>query len=207
MFISFEGIDASGKTTQINILAIFLRKAGIDVVISREPGGTLLAEEIRDFMLKRNFNSALSEALLINAARCLHVQEVIKPAIALGQWVLCDRFCDSTFAYQADAGFDRLQKLHNIATDNLMPDLSVILDISPKEAIARRKDDVDLQDDVFETRSLHFKQQLQNRYQEISKTESNRCYLVDATLEKEKVSQKIVDIICEKVSWLQEYRL
>ena len=135
MFISFEGIDACGKSTQIKRVADnIVQNWHKETVLTREPGGTEKAEKIRDFVLHTDIASPFAEALMMNAARYLHFDEVIKPALARGAWVLSDRFIHSTFAYQLEVGLDKLKQLHSLTADNLYPDLTFILDISPEAA-------------------------------------------------------------------------
>ncbi|MCH9853046.1 MAG: dTMP kinase [Alphaproteobacteria bacterium] len=200
MFISFEGIDACGKTTQIKRVADYImQKWQKETVLTREPGGTKTAEKIRYFVLHTHIASPFAEALMMNAARYLHFDEVIKPALARDAWVLSDRFCHSTFAYQAEVGFDKLKQLHDLTTGSLYPDLTFILDISPEEATQRRRqqnsDNDDLYaNDVYEGRDDSFKQKLRETYLEIAKNDE-KCHVIDATLPVEKVTKQIIAII------------
>ena len=141
-FISFEGIDGAGKTTHIDAVEQAWRAAGREVVRTREPGGTPLAESLREMVLHRPMD-ALTEALLVFAARRDHIEQVIRPALARGAWVLSDRFTDATFAYQgAGRGFDAgvLGQLEAWVQDGLQPELTLLFDLSPTVAAARLRD-------------------------------------------------------------------
>ena len=139
-FISFEGIDGAGKSTHIDAVAAHLREAGASVVCTREPGGTPLAEQLRDLFLRQSMDS-MTESLLVFAARRDHLQQVIRPALDRGDTVLCDRFTDATFAYQGGGnGFsgDVLSQLENWVQDGLQPDLTIWFDL-PAAIAARRR--------------------------------------------------------------------
>ncbi len=142
LFISFEGIEGSGKSTQVQCLQAYLESAGYEVTVTREPGGTPIAEAIRGLLLDPE-NVAMSpttELLLYEAARAQHVHERVRPALAAGRMVLCDRFVDSTTAYQGAGrglGGEALERLHQLATDNLVPDLTFLLDLPADVALVR----------------------------------------------------------------------
>ena len=142
MFITFEGPEGSGKSTQVVLVAEALRQDGRPVVVTREPGGTALGEQLRALLLGgEHVPAPETEAYLMTAARSEHVRSVIQPALARGDWVLCDRFCDSTLAYQgAGRGIDveRLRTLQCLATDGLTPDVTFLLDIDVVEGLRRR---------------------------------------------------------------------
>ena len=196
MFISFEGGDASGKTTQIKALAKFLDEYHIPYITTREPGGTVEAEIIREFILHHDFQMPLAEAFLMNAARALHVSKLIAPALQAKKWVLCDRFCDSTYAYQSHAGIDKLMTLHEIATDNLMPDITFIFDIAPYEAAVRRNgQNQELQNDIYEHRDFEFKNKIRENFLTIAEENPERCHVIDASQMQAKISQQIQAIL------------
>jgi len=137
-FISFEGIDGAGKTTHIDALERLWREAGHEVVRTREPGGTALAEKLRGLFL-HDAMDPLTEALLVFAGRRDHIKQVIEPALARGAWVLCDRFTDATFAYQGGGrGFDLkvLTQLEDWVQSGLQPDLTLLFDLPPQVAAA-----------------------------------------------------------------------
>jgi len=140
-FIAFEGGEGAGKSTQARLLAEALRARGLDVVVTREPGGTAGAEAIRALLLDTAGEGFLprAEALLFAAARADHVERLIRPALAAGQWVVCDRFLDSSRAYQGGGGGladAELLELHRIGSEGLMPDLTLLIEVSPEEAAA-----------------------------------------------------------------------
>ena len=143
-FITFEGGEGCGKSTQVRLLAERLRAAGLEVLLTREPGGTVLAEKIRSLVREESGDppNARAETLLFLASRAQVVAEVIRPALAEGKWVLCDRFADSTFAYQGyGRGLDlqELRRLNAFATDGLIPDRTILLDVSPATASSRMR--------------------------------------------------------------------
>lgn len=184
-FITLEGGEGAGKSTQIRLLADALRGIGIDVVTTREPGGSPDAEAVRDLLVNGDPGRWLpvSEAMLLSAARHDHVMRTIRPALEAGQWVLCDRFADSTMAYQGFGhGLDRtmLTVLRDIAVAGTMPDLTLILDIDPAQGLARaaaRRGG----EDRYERMQVAFHERLRNGYQAIAKAEPERCALIDAS--------------------------
>ena len=184
------------KPRQIKALAKFLDLYNIPYITTREPGGTVEAELIREFILRHDFQMPLAEAFLMNAARALHVSKLIVPALQAKKWVLCDRFCDSTYAYQSHAGIDKLMKLHEIATDNLMPDMTFIFDIAPEEASMRRNgENQELQNDIYEHRDFEFKRNIRKNFLKIAKENPERCYLIDASQTETTISQQIQAIL------------
>lgn len=184
-FITLEGGEGAGKSTQIRLLADALRAAGIDVVATREPGGSPGAEAIRDLLVNGEPGRWLpvSEAMLLSAARHDHVMRTIRPALDAGQWVLCDRFADSTMAYQGYGhGLDHsvLTALRDIAVGDTTPDLTIILDIEPAQGLARaasRRGG----EDRYERMQVTFHERLREGYQAIAKAEPSRCAIIDAS--------------------------
>ncbi len=185
-FITFEGGEGAGKSTQIKLLADFLEDDGIPCRITREPGGTPGAEAIRKLLLEeRQPLDPLAEIMLFAAARADHVKNMIRPALDSGEWVLCDRFIDSTRAYQG-AGrtvppevIDQLEKL---AIGETRPDLTVILDLDPRTGLSRAKSrrGEQLDADRFEGEALAFHQRIREAFREIAKREPARCLVIDA---------------------------
>src|SRR5918998_6451224 len=146
MFITFEGVDGSGKTTQARLLADRLRAEGRDVVDTREPGGTPLGERVRELLLAGEHVAPWAETALFAAARAQLVDEVIRPALARGADVVCDRYIDSSLAYQGIArglGVERVLDLNLLATGGLLPDRTVLILLPPAEAVRRRGEDGD----------------------------------------------------------------
>ena len=198
--ITFEGIDGSGKTTQIDLLEEQLIRNNIPYLILREPGGTKLSEKIRNILLDRkNIHlSPESESLLFVSARAQLMQEKIQPALEKRKFVICDRFADSTVAYQ---GFGKglnvqyLEELNNFSTNNIFPDLTIILDIEPREA-AKRIQHVEL--DRMESMGLDFFQRVQEGYYEIANKNSNRCVIINGSQPSEEVFKLVYKKIKEK---------
>lgn len=194
-FITLEGGEGAGKSTQIRLLADALRRAGIGVVTTREPGGSPGAEVVRDLLVNGDPGRWLpvSEAMLLSAARHDHVMRTIRPALDAGQWVLCDRFADSTMAYQGFGhGLDRamLTTLRDIAVAGTMPDLTLILDVDPAQGLARaaaRRGG----EDRYERMQAAFHERLRDGYQAIAKAEPERCALIDASVGIEAIQLSI----------------
>lgn len=183
-FISFEGGEGAGKSTQIGLLAEFLSKRGRNVLLTREPGGTPGAEEIRKLLVSGDPNrwDALTEVLLINAARRDHWQRAIAPALEAGKWVLCDRFGDSTVAYQSfGRGLDRamVEQVIGWASDGQKPDLTIIFDIAPEMGLERahRRRGNEMRYEGF---SPAFHARLREGYLAIARSEPTRCKVIDA---------------------------
>ena len=205
-FITFEGGDGVGKTTQIERLAARLRAKGIEYVVTREPGGTPFAERVRDFILSGGLpeHPALAEALLFGAARLDHVQRFIQPALDAGQWVLCDRFADSTRAYQGAAGgVDPavLLQLEALTHPDCAPDLTLILDLDPtagRVRITERRVRGDEADDPFEGRDLDFQERLREAFLEIARSDQRRCRIIDAAKPEESVEAAIWNCVADR---------
>src|ERR1700760_1816944 len=197
-FISFEGGEGSGKSTQIKKLAERLEAAKLRSVVTREPGGSPGAEVIRHLLLS-GMGKLLgpdAETLLFAAARDDHVRTVIQPALNQGAWVLCDRFSDSTRVYQGRAGnvpVGLVNALERVTIGDLKPDLTIILDvpveIGLKRAAARRGDGAP---DRFESESVKFHQELREAYREIAAANPERCVLIDATPDPNIVAARIL---------------
>lgn len=191
-FITFEGGEGSGKSTQAQLLADRLRAAGVDVLLTREPGGSPFAEQVRALILDPATapHSALSEALLFYAARSDHLDKTIRPALASGRWVICDRFSDSTRVYQSIAGgVDPavVELLENLVVTPTIPDLTLIIDLAAETGLTRAEKrrqanaTTRIQPDAYEKRDIVFHERLRAGYLAIAKAEPNRCVLLDGT--------------------------
>jgi dTMP kinase len=205
-FITFEGGEGSGKSTQIKKLAERLERSNVRTLITREPGGSPGAEIIRHLVLSGmgKLLGADAETLLFAAARDDHVRIVIKPALAKGIWVLCDRFADSTQVYQGRLGHvapELLNALQRVTIGDLKPNLTFILDVPVQvglqRAAARRGSSAP---DRFESEDVRFHQELREGYREIAAAEPERCVLIDATANVETVSANIWTIVRQRFS-------
>jgi dTMP kinase len=197
-FITFEGGEGSGKSTQGRMLAARLEAAGIACRLTREPGGSAGAEAVRRLLLEeRQPFHPLAESLLFAAARADHVKTLIEPALAAGDWVICDRFIDSTRAYQgAGRTVDKavIEQLETLAIGTCRPDLTVILDLDPRIGLARagaRRGEAGPAD-RFEGEALAFHQRIRAAFRAIAAAEPARCLLIDATEAKADVAERIV---------------
>lgn len=194
LFITLEGPDGGGKTTQAQQLASWFRLYGREVLITREPGGTETAESIRELVLDPALQlSPETESLLQLAARADHVSQVIRPALDAGKVVLCDRFSDSTLVYQGilrDMDLDQLRKLNDFATQSLRPDVTLLLDGDPRELLKRRNDRGIV--DKFELQGLAFQDRVRAGYLQLAQAEPERILVVDALEEPEVVTEEII---------------
>ena len=194
LFITLEGPDGGGKTTQAQQLASWFRLYGREVLITREPGGTETAESIRELVLDPALQlSTETESLLQLAARADHVSQVIRPALDAGKVVLCDRFSDSTLVYQGilrDMDLDQLRKLNDFATRGLRPDVTLLLDGDPRELLKRRNDRGIV--DKFELQGLAFQDRVRAGYLQLAQAEPERILVVDALEEPEVVTEEII---------------
>ncbi|CAH0352879.1 dTMP kinase [Aquabacterium sp. CECT 9606] len=200
-FISFEGIDGAGKTSHLDALESQLRQAGHDVVRTREPGGTPLAEKLRESVL-HDAMDALTESLLVFAARRDHLVQVIEPALARGAWVLSDRFTDATFAYQgAGRGFDLsvLSTLEKWVQGQRQPDLTFLFDLPPEVAAARLS--AARQPDRFEAQDTAFFERVRAGYQARLRADAQRFALIDASANQAEVARQ-VDAALQSRGWL-----
>ncbi|WP_276691783.1 MULTISPECIES: dTMP kinase [Acidaminococcus] len=194
LFITLEGPDGGGKTTQAQKLASWFRLYGREVLITREPGGTETAESIRELVLDPALQlSPETESLLQLAARADHVSQVIRPALEEGKVVLCDRFSDSTLVYQGilrDMDLDQLRKLNDFATRDLRPDVTLLLDGDPRELLKRRNDRGIV--DKFELQGLAFQDRVRAGYLQLAQGEPERILVVDALAGPEVVTEEII---------------
>jgi len=187
MFITFEGIEGSGKTTQLNRLAAVLRERGRSVVVTKEPGGTPLADRIRAILLDSgSVIDPVAELFLFAASRRQNVMEIIRPALARGEVVLCDRFTDSTLAYQGFGRLltlDRLRALNDWATDSTRPDVVLIFDIAEETGLTRarsRNEEAPADEGRFELEDLRFHRRVREGYLALAAAEPQRYIVIDA---------------------------
>ena len=205
-FITMEGGEGGGKSTQVRALVERLERAGIAAIATREPGGTEAAELIREALLAGRFEGLGSkvEALLFAAARIDHLDHRIRPALDAGTWVICDRFHDSTRAYQGSIGaVDTafLDHLERVTLAGTKPDLTLILDLPAKDGLARAdtRRGTDSAPDRFEKESVDFHERLRNAFLAIASREPERCVIVDAMQSPEEVGQAIWDAIAYRL--------
>ena len=207
-FISLEGGEGAGKTTQIIMLADTLKAAGFDPVITREPGGAPGAEMIRSLLVEGDIDrwQPMTEALLHFAARLEHVRETIAPALEEGQWVVSDRFSDSTIAYQGyghDLGQETMARLHELVLGGFQTDLTLILDIPVEAGLARagKREAGKIEagesagEDRYERMDLNFHRRLRDGFLDIARRNSERCLIVDADQAPDQVHTLIREIV------------
>ena len=198
IFISFEGIEGTGKSTQSRLLTEHLRGKGYRVVQTMEPGGTKISMKIRELLLSLDSREMdhVTELLLYNAARVQHIKEVIEPAIERGDVVITDRFSDSTVAYQGFArGIDLqlIDSLDRIATNKLSPDITILLDIDVKTGLARNR--ALNKNDRLELEDISFHEKVRKGFIQIAAREPERVRLVDCSESLDEVHRKVVEII------------
>lgn len=200
-FITFEGCEGAGKSTQLRLLCEYLDKQKIDYIFTREPGGNKISEQIRGIILDKQ-NTAMTpecEALLYASSRVQLLKEVILPALQQGKLVFCDRYYDSSFAYHAYArglGVEFISKINTFALEYGVPDLTVFLDISPKQAFMR-KGGID-KNDRMELEGLTFHDKVYNGYKEIQKLNPDRFVSVNCLGNKMETSQNIINLLTSK---------
>jgi dTMP kinase len=190
MFVTFEGIDGSGKSTQATLLAERLAADGRDVVLTREPGGTELGERIRDLLLHGGHVSPWAEALLYAASRAQHVDEVIRPALERGAWVVCDRYVDSSIAYQGvgrGLGLDRVLDLNLAAVGGLLPHRTFLLELDPAELADRLQGD----HDRLEREPGDFHARVAAGYRELAARFPERIVVLDASRPPEALAEEV----------------
>ncbi len=204
-FVTFEGIEGSGKTTQVRLLSEYLATKGIRHRVTREPGGTLLADEIRALLLSRReeFVFPETELLLYEAARAQHVRAVILPALSSGQAVLCDRFHDATVAYQGAArGLDgeSVDRFNAFASAGLTPDLTFYLDLDPEEGYARIRGR-SAGPDRIESEKMEFHGKVRKGYLALQARHPGRIVLIDGSLPAGDVFRRVRDTVSARLGW------
>lgn len=202
VFITMEGPDGAGKTTQIELLKTYLEKKGYDSVITREPGGTEISEAIRQVILNKEFTQMAytTELLLYAAARAQLVSEVIKPALEAGKAVICDRFVDSSAVYQGlgrGLGLEAVYGVNGYALDGVKPQLTILLDLDADEGIKRKKNQAEL--DRMEMESLAFHKKVVEGYRELAEYDKERIVKIDAALPIGEIHDKIVEAVESRI--------
>ncbi len=194
LFITVEGTDGSGKSTQIALMAEYLRKMGHEVVLTREPGGTNISEKIRSIILdpENREMGYIAEALLYASSRAQHVAELIKPSVEQGKVVICDRFVDSSYVYQ---GFGRgidmqiLESVNKIAMDGMFPDITFFFDISPEVALERRIQATGA--DRIENEKMEFHMKVYRGYKSLAAKDPDRIKVIDADRSIEEIAEDV----------------
>jgi len=199
-FITLEGIEGAGKSTVAKFVADWLTRQRIAVRLTREPGGTPLAERVRGIVLERGTEqvSAVTETLLMFAARALHVDNVIAPALRAGQWVVCDRFTDATRAYQGSArGVDAtlIDTLARAVHPQLAPDCTLLLDLPVAAGLSRARERGGGSADRFEAETVSFFEKVRAGYLDLARREPARMHLIDATAALSEVQQQVAGIL------------
>ena len=195
LFITFEGVDGCGKSTQMDLLAQYLKQKGHDVILTREPGANGLGEKIREILL--NYKGEVSdrcESFLFLADRAQNIDIIVKPAVTEGKIVLCDRHTDSTVAYQGygrGLDLDRINKLNTLATNGMKPDLTFVFDIDTDTSMER----VGKNKDRMESAGLEFQKKVRNGYLELAKKEPERIKVVDASKSIEEIHEQVISLI------------
>lgn len=201
-FITLEGVEGAGKTTQLRRLVDWLQGQGVDPLVTREPGGTAAAEQIRALLLD-SANAELSadaELLLVFAARADHLARCIEPALAAGRWVLCDRFTDATYAYQGGGrGLDRarIEKLERLVQRGLQPDLTLMFDLSVARGLARARQRS--APDRFEAEDLAFFERVRAAYRQIAEASADRVCLIRADQHEEGVAAEVRACVAQRL--------
>jgi dTMP kinase len=204
-FITLEGGEGTGKSTQAKLLAAALEKKGRKTTVTREPGGSPGAEEIRKLLVEGAPErwTPMAETLLFLAARSDHVARLIRPELARGHWVVCDRFSDSTLAYQGKArglGVDALDELQGIALEGFTPHLTVILDMPVEVGLKRAAERGHHHEGRFERFTKEFHERLRLAFREIAEREPERCVLIDGTLAADEVAASVWRIVQQRLS-------
>lgn len=204
LFITFEGGDGSGKSTQVNFLFNYLVSKKIDTIKTREPGGTHSAEALRELLTKGEINKwqPITEALLMWAARFEHIHEVISPSLEIGKTVICDRFYDSTYAYQGIAhnlGLEKMIELKSLIIGNIEPSVTFILDIDPEIGLERTKDRGS-SENRFENFNLDFHKKIRKGFLDIANKYKGRCVLINAELSQDEINKIIIKEVNKRMN-------
>lgn len=215
VFITLEGIEGSGKTTQTSRLVAFMEEMGYECVVTREPGGTLIGKKIRAILLdpENAGLDPLAELLLYAADRAQHIRKVIKPALAEGKAVICDRFADATTVYQGFArglDLDLIMRIHRIVLNELAPDLTLLFDVTAQTGLARARGaiangDRDHDESRFENEALAFHERVRNGYLKLARKEPDRFHIIDAGRNADEVTQQMLHIVSQFVKTISRF--
>ena len=200
LFITFEGVEGAGKTTNIEYIAEKLKQAGHEILLTREPGGTTTGEAIREILISKDLPEMhhITELLLMFAARAEHLKRKIIPALEQGKWVLCDRFTDASYAYQGAGrgiGLEKIALLENFVQDDLRPDYTFLFDLEADIGLSRAQSRGET--DRFEQQHIDFFNKVRNQYLKMAKAEPTRYQIINAQFDLETVQKQISDIIEE----------
>lgn len=204
MFITFEGVEGCGKSSVLTKVYDELKKEGFDVIQTREPGGVKIAEEIRKVLLDKE-NTMMdkrTEALLFAASRRQHLIEKVWPALKENKIVLCDRFIDSSLAYQGGGdgiGVNEVLNVNLFATENTFPDLTILFDIDPRVGLARINKNANREVNRLDVKELSFYDTIRNTFLELAKEYKDRFIVIDASMDFDTVYQNVLKIIKEKI--------
>jgi dTMP kinase len=206
IFITMEGPDGAGKTTQINMLKEYLNNKGYDVLITRDPGGNNISEAIRQVILNKDFTEMgyMTELLLYASARAQLVKENIKPALESGKAVIADRFVDSSAVYQGigrGLGIDTVYKVNEFALQGIMPDMTFLMDLDAETGIARKKNQAEL--DRMENETMEFHRKVVAGYRQLAELYPERIVKLDATLPKEVIHDIITSYVKKQLELMQ----
>ena len=204
MFITIEGPEGSGKTTAVDTAVKELEKMGYQIVRTREPGGTPIAEQIRNVILDKN-NTAMdqrTEALLYAASRRQHLVEKVWPALKEGKIVICDRYLDSSLAYQGGArglGIDNILNVNMFATEGTFPDLTLLFDLDPQVGLARIAANSNREVNRLDLEKLEFHTKVRNTFLELAKRYPERFVIIDASQSREEVAKKTLEVMLSRI--------
>ena len=209
MFITLEGIEGSGKTTQVEHISRFLQSKGVDLTVTREPGGTTIGQKIRTILLDPQSDemNPATELLLYTADRAQHIRQVILPALEAKKVVLCDRYFDATLVYQGYArGIDipTIRELHRLMCGGLSPDLTLLFDLPPEEGLSRAWRQIHTGERTgnearFEKETVDFHRKVRQGYLELARSEPGRFQLIDATRREESVRKQVLSILTRRL--------
>ncbi|RMA97897.1 dTMP kinase [Hydrogenothermus marinus] len=201
LFITFEGVEGAGKSTQAKMLYEYFNNKKIKAILTKEPGGTKTGLKIREILLSHTDEkfTGISELFLYEADRNLHIENVIKPNLEKGINVICDRFIDSTLAYQGYArglNIELIKQLNNIATNGLKPNITFLIDIPVEEGLKRIKNERNI--DRIEKEDIYFHKRLREGFLKIAEEEKERIFVIDGTKDKKEIFKNILNILEKK---------